>query len=465
MSIKLDRRRAPRRLRLGALAAVAAGLASCGGSNFYQYNAPAAVVTADFANTGHPGIAVALAQINQLNTGESPGIVSVGLQNESNLGTFQGFGPFSTQGNPSAMTVGALTPGTHDLVVANVNDGTVSVLMQTASGAHFAPQQELSIAAPGVVPSGIGRGTTTAVMPEDVAICDVNGDGHPDIVVAYKLEVTVTGFVTPEGGGVVYLEQNPSNPGTFLPAQLIGSAPQDSSAMYPNSAYGIACGSLSSNPSAPPDIVITSTYQYDQSGDYGTVTIFPNNPAAPGTFGTPINISVHGELHRVVIADVNNDGLPDILVADESPDSSGAGQSGIRLLIQQTPASGATTPTFTTPAGVIGANFSATSLAVGDLNGDGVPDIVSTSTGGFGLGASGVGTINVFLNSSSSPGTFPATPTHSYLALGNPEGIAVAPLGPNALLDIAVADGGGGAVLMNQPSNPGTFNPEVLVIQ
>ena len=70
----------------------------------------------------------------------------------------------------------------------------------------------------------------------------------------------------------------------------------------------------------------------------------------------------------------------------------------------------------------------------------------------------------MFLNSTTAPGTFPPTPK-TYFALGNPAGVALAPLGPNALLDIALADGGGGAVLMNRASDPGTFNPEVLVVQ
>lgn len=452
MGTRLDRRCAVRWMTLGALVAGTATLVGCGGgSNLYSYAASAAVVTADFTASGHDGVAVALAQIDQLNTQEKPGVVAIALQKPSSLGSFQSSAHFDTQGNPSAMAAGALTPGTVDLVVGNVNDGTVSVLMQTSPGTlGFQPAMNLQVA-----PAGV----TGTVLPEDVAICDVNGDGHPDIVVAYALEQDVGGVLANVGGGVSLLEQDPSNPGHFLAATSAGTTAQGSGAGYPNVAYGIACANLSGSTTAPPDIVITSTYQYDQSGNFGTVSIFPHDPASPGSFLPRIDLSVPGELHRVVIADVNNDGLPDIVVSSESADTTGAGAAGAVVILQTTPAAGATAPAFATP--VTYPSNPAIALAVGDVNGDGLPDIVTVTPGGS--STTGVGDINVLLNNASSPGTF-GTPT-VYAGISNPVAVALAPLGSDSLLDIAIADGTGAAVMMNQASSPGSFTPAQIVAQ
>lgn len=456
MSTRLDRRCAVRWTTLGAVVAGAACLAGCGGSNLYSYAAPAAVVTADFTGSGYDGVAVAQADINQLNASESPGYVAVALQDPSKPGTFQSSVHFGTQGNPSAMAVGALTSGTVDLVVANVNLGTVSVLMQSTPGKlGFQAAQNLSVA-----PSGV----TGTVMPEDVAICDANADGHPDIVVAYELEQVVSGVLSPVGGGVSLLPQDPANPGHFLAAQAIGTTPTGSGASYPNSALGIACTNLSGSTTAAPDVVITSTYRYDQTGNiYGTVSIFPHDPSSPGHFLPRMDVSVPGQLHRVVVADVNNDGLPDIVVADESADNSGAGQAGVAVLLQQAPASGATTPSFGTPTDY--ATDPPIALAVGDVNGDGLPDIVAVTSSAF--SSSGTGSVTVLLNQTSSPGTFPTGGGKVYNAISNPIAVALGHLSgtSSSLPDIAIADGGGVAVLNNSSSNPGTFTTPKLVGQ
>ncbi len=424
-----------------------AGLAGCGGSNFYDFNAPAAVVVADFTASGHPGVAVAEAQIDQLQSQEKPGYVALILQNPNDPGTFQSSLHFSTEGNPSAMAVGALTSGTLDLAVANVNDGTISLLMQSSpQAASFEPAVNLQVAP---------AGSSGTFSPEDVAICDVNGDGNPDIVIGYVYEQLVDGILSPVGGGVSLLEQNGASPGTFLGATLVGSAPTASGNTYPNSVYGIACANLSGDTTAPPDIVLTSYYYYDGSGDYGTLSIFFHDPANPGSFLPRVDISLPGLLHRVAIADVNGDGLPDIIVTAEEPDSEDLGISGIYVLLQNPPATPGAQPTFATPVAYSTATPMA--LAIGDVNGDGLPDIVFVSSA-----PTGTGSTNIMLNTPSSPGTFNATP-EAYAGLGNPVAVALGELGNNSLLDIATADGTGAVVMFNVASDPGTFSGASLV--
>lgn len=445
MGTTRDRRSTIQSLTVWAVLGGLAGVVGCGGTNQYTFNAPAAVAVADFTGTGHPGVAIAQAQINQLVTQEQPGYVAVMLQNPNDLGTFQSPRHFEIQGNPSALAVGPLTAGTLDLAVTNVNDGTVSVLLQTATDStSFQPAVNLPVA-----PAGSGE----TVSPEDVAICDVNQDGHPDIVVGYVLEQQILGILTPVGGGANVLLQNPSSPGTFASASNIGTAPTGSGETYPNSVYGIACGNLSSVSGGPPDIVMTSYYAYDGTDDFGTVSIFFHDPANPGGFLPRVDIQVFGLLHRVVIADVNGDGLPDIIVSSESADDNGDGTSGVLVLLQNTPASPGAQPTFTAAPY---STYSALSVAVGDVNGDGLPDLVVSSSE-----PSGSGSVAVLLNSPTSPGTF-GTPTINP-GIGNPVAVALGELGNNSLLDIATADGGGAAVMFNQASNEGTFQAALLI--
>lgn len=440
-----------------ALLAAVTGVAGCGGRNIYEFNAAAAVSIADFTGSGHPAIALAQAQIDQLTNVEKPGYVAIILQNPNKPGTFESSLHFSTQGNPSAMAVGALTPGTLDIAVANVNDGSVSLLMQSSSkAASFNTAVNLQVA-----PTG---GTSGTYSPEDVAICDANNDGYPDIVVGYVFEQLVDGILTPVGGGVSLLEQNASSPGTFLPATEVGSAPTGTGDEYefPNSVYGIACANLSGDATAPPDIVVTSYYYYDGSGDNGTLSIFFHDPSNPGSYLPRVDISLPGLLHRVAIADVNGDGLPDIIVTSEETDENDLGASGIYVLLQNPPASPGAQPTFATA--VTYTTVSPMALAIGDVNGDGLPDIVFVSAD-----PEGSGSTDIMLNTPGSAGTFQSA--YAYSGLGDPVAVALGELGNNTLLDIATADGdtleggtdSGAVVLLNVPSDPGTFSAASLV--
>ncbi|MGH8261098.1 MAG: FG-GAP repeat domain-containing protein, partial [Steroidobacteraceae bacterium] len=141
----LDRRGTT--LRLLATGTVLAGLASCGGGNPYDYtvDVPNSIVVADFNGDGHPDIAVASAQIDQAQTNESAGYVSLMLQSSSSPGTFQTPVHFPTDGNPSAMAAGDfLGTGGVDLAVANVDRGTISVLLETSPGAaSFQPAESV----------------------------------------------------------------------------------------------------------------------------------------------------------------------------------------------------------------------------------------------------------------------------------------------------------------------------------
>jgi hypothetical protein len=93
--------------------------------------------------------------------------------------------PFATGTYPACVAVGDVNgDGKSDLVVANANAGTVSVLLGNGDGTFQAQ-------------STLATGTT----PVSVAIRDVNGDGMPDLVVANLGSATVSVFLGNGAGG------------------------------------------------------------------------------------------------------------------------------------------------------------------------------------------------------------------------------------------------------------------------
>jgi FG-GAP-like repeat/FG-GAP repeat len=436
MPNKFDRRGAV--LRVFATGIVIAGLTSCGGSSPYAFTAPNSVVIADFNGDGFNDVAIANSHIDQTSVSESPGFVSVVLQQSSSPGTFQSPVHLATDGNPSAMAVGDIAGGgSKDLAVANFNKGTISVLLQTSPNSGTSFQNQISV--------------PTGGFPTDVAICDVNGDGRADLVVA-------NGDST-SGGSVLVIPQ--TAPGVFGAATTVGTTPTDTTdgATVPDPAYGVACANLNGDGHSM-DIIVTSYYEnfligYTY-GASGMVSVFPHDPNNPGQFQARIDIPIQGILHRVVVADVNGDGLPDIVVSNEGEGYDGVGSPGAVVLLQSTPA-GATTPTFLAPATI--PTDSAVSIAVADLNGDGMPDIVIAS------GYQNANAVEVMFNTTTKGSTtlsFGAVV--SYTGLGNPASVAIGDLNHDGLPDIATADGTGAVIYLQQTgANAGTFEPGVEV--
>jgi hypothetical protein len=230
---------------------------------------------------------------------------------------------------------------------------------------------------------------------------------------------------------------NPSSPGQFgTPLNL------PTGKVTPS----VAVGDL--NGDGAPDIVAAVS---DASGNNGAVFVFMQNAANRGTFLAPVVYPAGAQPQSVKIADVNGDGLPDIVVANLGPGADGKGSAGVSILLQDSahPGTFLAPVTYMTPPAAI-------DVAVGDLNGDGKPDLVVAS-----LQPVPTGSISVLLQDPAHPGMFLAAT--SYSGLSQPLSVAIADLNHDGHPDIAVADGISATVLMQNAASPGTFAPAAQV--
>jgi len=397
------------------VAALLGTLASCHyGSNYSlpTIDVPNAIAIADVDGDGAPDLLVATTA-DQGNP-HNPGFANVILGNHGSPGTFHTGVTYPTTGNdPSSLAVADLTgSGSQDLVIANFGSGSVSVFMHGAS--------------PGTYQTAVN--VTTGGQPNQVVIGDINGDGKPDLVIA---DASAT-------GNAIVLFQDPANPGQFLaPMKLPINA---------NSAAAVAIGDL--NGDGAPDIVAATS---DANGNNGAIYIFYQNAATRGTFLAPVTFPAGAQPQAVRIADVNGDGLPDIVVANVGPGADGTGSAGVSVLLQDAAHPGSFLPpvTYATQAQPV-------DVAVADLNGDGKPDLVVAN-----LGPTPTGSVSVLLQDPARPGVFLAAT--SYPGFGQPLSVAIADLNGDGHPDIAVADGASATVMLQSATSPGTFAQPVQV--
>jgi len=277
-----------------------------------------------------------------------------------------------------------------------------------------------------------------------IAIGDVNGDGHPDLVVADSLQC---GNCT--NGGVSVLLGN--GDGTFQAPVTYSSGGYNASS--------VAIGDV--NGDGHPDLVIANQCQsIDQNGNClgpGEVGVLLGN--GDGTFQAPITFNSSGySSDSVAIADLNGDGHLDLVVANQCADTSCVNGSVSVLL-------GNGDGTFQAPVGYNSGGYTTNSVVIGDLNGDGHPDLVvanecqdNNCSGGY------LGIVGVLLGNGD--GTFQAAVTYntggyvaSSVAIGDLNGdghpdLVVA----NQCVDSNCANGSAGVLLGN---GDGTFQTAV----
>ncbi|MET0067803.1 MAG: FG-GAP-like repeat-containing protein [Candidatus Thiodiazotropha sp.] len=190
----------------------------------------------------------------------------------------------------------------------------------------------------------------------------------------------------------------------FLPYQAIGIG------SYPES---VAIGDI--NNDGRNDVVLTTSYYFDPDNDF---KLFVFSQADDGTLSAPLKYSTSGSYVSapvsVDIADMNNDGLMDVIVGEKG--------AGIEVFYQDETGNLSSDSFLSTPFSL--------RIRAGDLNGDGLTDIA-----GIGWAGSDVG---VFLQNSN--GTLEFSDSY-YAPHGGYDDLELGDVNNDGLTDIVVMSG------------------------
>jgi hypothetical protein len=305
--------------------------------------------------------------------------------------------------NPRAVTVADFNnDGKSDLAVVNTgqlstSQSSLSVLLGNGSGS-FQPA------------------VTTAVLNSaglSVVAGDFNGDGLPDVALT-----TAANGVNP--AVEVLLGKGD---GAFQPNHLILPVGQ--------SPFSVAAGDFDGNGALD---LVTANSQ-------GTLSLLLGN--GDGSFRPRVDLTVGGVPRAVAVGDFNGDGLLDVAAAKQLSET-------VSVLLGHGDGTFAPPLVFTAS----GQDFTPSSMAVGDVNGDGRADLVINSIGGL---DSVIAQLGVLLGNGD--GTFRAPILQGPGTTGGEGDVALADFNNDGRLDVAV---GGQADLphgltVNIGNGDGTF--------
>ncbi len=335
-------------------------------------------------------------------------------------GTFQNAQSFQVGSGPDSVAVADLNgDGKLDLITANGGDNTVSVLVnKTTPGANllqFAPAQSF----------------TVGNDPKAVAVADLNGDGKPDILTADYSDGTVSLLRNETAKGAASVN--------FAPRQTfpVGSNPQD-----------VAVADL--NGDGKPDLAVANGKSdlAVANSDDGTVSVVLNqttSPTADFAFAAPQTFTVGGDPDFIAVGDLNGDGKPDIVTANYF-----SGGSTVSVLLNQT-VNGNAFANFA-PQQVFNVGGDPRTVAIGDLNGDGKPDLVTANDFS--------GTVSVLMGNGD--GSFQTQPAFGVGA--DPLALAAADLNGDGHPDLITANAATNTVSVLLGNGDGTFQTQQTVV-
>ncbi len=305
----------------------------------------------DFVTGGNPRC-IAIGDID----GDGKTDIAVSIQNSNVIGIFRNIsttgsissGSFSqrveiSSGNyPASLVIGDIDlDGKNDLIVANYNNNTVSVIKNIGSPgsittASFSPKVDF--------PSGAN--------PWGVVTGDIDGDSKPDIVTANNT------------AGSVSILRNVSSPGSFG----ANSFSTKIDLVTGNTPYYITLGDIDGDERS--DLIVTN---YNSN----TVTVIRNisSPGSltTGSFADKIDFTTGSNPYNVGLSDIDGDGKPDITVINSGSNSVG--------IFKNTSTSGSIDISSFAPRIDFNIGTPAGGLVVGDIDGDGKPDIAAPNYG------------------------------------------------------------------------------------
>jgi microcompartment protein CcmK/EutM len=382
---------------------------------FATGNSPTSVVAADMNGDGLPDLVVANSgstTVSVLFNTTAPGATTASFANQQT---------FATGNTPYAVVAADVNgDGRPDIVVANAGSATVSVLMNTtvpgATAASFASQQTYA----------------TGEAPGSVAVVDLNGDGLPDLIVADNTSNSVSVLVNT----TAHVEATPAG----VPAPVFTGA------VLATGTQPIAVAVADLNGDGKPDLVIANYAS-------GTVSVLLNT-TAPGamspSFAAQQTFAAGSDPYSVAVADVNGDGLPDILVAD-------SGSNEVSVLLNTT-ARGATTASFAA-AETFATGGHPNSITTADLNGDGLLDLIVSNYVSR--------TVSVLLNTTTPGATTSSFATQQTFATGTgPSFVEAADVNGDGRPDLLVANYGSASVsVLLNTTTPGAATPSFAAQQ
>jgi gliding motility-associated-like protein len=373
-------------------------------------------------------------------------------------GDFEPKVDFTAGANPTSIAIGDLdSDGKPDLVVTNTNSNTITIFRNISSSGSITATSFAT-----------GVSFSVGAQPYSVAIGDLDGDGKPDLAVSNYGSLTISVLHNTSTSGSINTSsfaakldfstgQEPfgvsigdvdgdgksemvvSNIGNntisiFRNTSSVGSIDASSFAARQNFAVndvpnGTAIGDLDGD--GKPDIVVA------HYGSNPTVSVFRNISSSGSiNLSAKVDFALGSGPQTVVIGDIDGDGKPDLATANQN--------SNNISVLRNTATSGSIDASSFAAKVDFGTNASPQTIAIGDLDGDGKPDLATVSYNS--------NTVSILRNTASS-GIINASSFASkvdYPTGGSPFGVAIGDLDGDGMADIAVGSATV-SVLRNNP--------------